>query len=205
MPNQTFFTASEAARQVGVSRQTIFDKIKAGRLSASLNGDGVKVIELSELLRVFGRLLSADEIKKKELGKAVQATGQPEIASLQLELERAKMQLELREKDFELEQLRARLDESKERERRAVEEKERFFALIERQSLLLAAPKPAATARPKAAAKPATPTTVVKKPAAKAAAKPKATPKSAPKAKPAAAKKPATRAPAKLVKKATRK
>jgi excisionase family DNA binding protein len=205
MPNKTFFTVAEAARQVGVSRQTVFDKIKAGKLSATVNGEGVKVVDVSELLRVFGRLLSPDEVKQKELGKARQAPGQADLGALQLELERAKMQLELREKDFELEHLRRSLEESKERERKALEEKERFITLFERQTLLLAAPKPASRAKPAAKAAPA-PAPVVKKPAAKPLAKVVAKPATAAKAKPAAAaKKVVAKAPTRPTKKATRK
>lgn len=207
MASKTFFTVAESAKQVGVSRQTIFDKIKSGKLSATINNDGVKVVDVSELLRVFGRLLSAEEVKQKELGRAVQATRQQDSGGLQLQLERAQLQLE--KKDFELEQLRLRLDElkareseAKEKERQSTEERQRLLGVIERQTLLLEYAKPKAPratpapspvaqrAKPQAAKVVLTkPKAVVKKAPATPVAKPKAVAKSAPKAKPAAVKK----------------
>lgn len=41
---------------VGVSRTTLYKKIQRGLLSASVDREGNRVIEVSELLRVFGEL-----------------------------------------------------------------------------------------------------------------------------------------------------
>lgn len=49
-------TLREAARQVGVSRQTIYRLVKEGKLTSTVAHDGGKVVDTSELLRVFGRL-----------------------------------------------------------------------------------------------------------------------------------------------------
>jgi hypothetical protein len=151
MAANTFLTVADAAKRVGVSRQTIFEKIKRGLISATLGDGGVKVVDVSELLRVFPRLLSDDEVKKKQLDKTRQSVALPLASTLQLELERAKLQLE--KKDFELEQMRQRVDELRERERAVTEEKLRLFGIVERQTLLLTAPKPATTQRAKAAPK----------------------------------------------------
>lgn len=151
MPTKTLLTVAEAAKRVGKSRQTIFEKIKRGQLSATVNHDGNKVVDVSELLRVFGTLLSDDDVKKNQANKARQSPATPLTSTLQLELERAKFQLEKR--DFELEQLRQRMDEMKERERISTEERLRLFGIIERQSLLLSAPKPARPAVTKSATK----------------------------------------------------
>ena len=139
MTSKTFLTVAEAAVRVNKSRQTLFDKIKRGQLSATVNHDGVKVVEVSELLRVFGSLLSDDEVQQNQANKTRQPALTTQTSTLQLELERAKLQIERR--DFELEQLRSRLDEMRERERTATEERLRLFGIIERQSLLLSAPK----------------------------------------------------------------
>lgn len=159
MSKNSQLTVSEAAQRVGVSRQTIFKAIKQGKLSATLAHEGVKQVDISELLRVYGRLLSPDEVAKNQVYKERLSTPEVATAQLQLELERAKLQIERR--DFELEQLRSRLDEMRERERTATEERLRLFGIIERQSLLLSAPKPARAATtkavPKAAAKAAPP------------------------------------------------
>ena len=52
-------TLRQAATQVGVSRQTVYRLVKQGRLSATVRGDGQKVVDPAELLRVFGRLTPA--------------------------------------------------------------------------------------------------------------------------------------------------
>jgi len=162
MTARTLLTVAEAAKRVGKSRQTVFDKIKRGHLSATVNSNGNKVVDVSELLRVFGNLLSDDEVKRNQANKPVHATALPLTSTLQLELERAKLMLE--RKDFELEQMRVRVEEMRERERENKDEKQQLLTIIERQTLLLAAPKqarqraapdPAPVAR-KAQAKPVT-------------------------------------------------
>lgn len=200
MATATQLTVSDAAEHVGVTRQTIFKAIKAGKLSATQNRQGHMQVNVVELLRVYGELQSPEQVAQNRLNRQQQAPVATATPLLQLELERAKLQLE--KKEFELEQMRARVEEMRERERATTEERLRLFGIIERQSLLLAAPKPSTrSARPKAAAPPKPPAPLVKK----APAKPVAKAPARSKAKPAAAKKPATRAPAKPVKKAPKK
>ena len=52
----TELSISAAARTAGVSRTTIQKAIKTGRLSVTTNAAGNRVIDLSELLRVYGPL-----------------------------------------------------------------------------------------------------------------------------------------------------
>jgi len=185
MPSQTYLTVAEASVRVNKSRQTLFDKIKRGQLSATVNHDGIKVIEVSELLRVFGTLLSDEQMALNQANKAGQATPTALTSTLQLELELTKMQLELANE---------RIQELKERERQHVDDRAKLLTIIDRQTLLLAAPKPA---RPKTAAAPkGPPPPVVKKPAAKAVARPSAAKKSPEKV--------PTRSPKPVAKKATR-
>lgn len=47
-------TISQAARLYGKARSTIHRAIDAGRLSCSVRGDGVRVLDLSELIRLWG-------------------------------------------------------------------------------------------------------------------------------------------------------
>lgn len=47
-------TISQAARLYGKARSTLHRAIEAGRLSCTVRGDGVRVIDLSELIRVWG-------------------------------------------------------------------------------------------------------------------------------------------------------
>lgn len=172
MSKSSQLTVSEAAQRVGVSRQTLFKAIKQGKLSATLSHDGVKQVNVAELLRVYGRLLSPDEVAQNQVHKKRLSTSEVATANLQLELERAKFVIAQRE--FELEQLRSRMEEMRERERATNEEKLRLFGIVERQTLLLSAPvKPTskaatATARPKPAKSPALASATQKKALVKA-------------------------------------
>lgn len=205
MNSQTFFTVADAAVRVGKSRQTLFDKIKRGQLSATVNGDGIKVIDVSELLRVFGHLLSEDELSRNQANKAVQPAASSLITTLQLELELAKLRLVHAQK--ELETSNRQLEEMRVRERQGIEDRTQLLGVIERQSLLLAAPKPAKaptraakpTPKAKATPAPAKRTAPAKKAVAKAPAR------SATRQKPATAKAPAEPVKKAVVKKPTAK
>lgn len=151
MASQTFLTVADAAVRVNKSRQTLFDKIKRGQLSATVNSDGIKVIDVSELLRVFGRLLSDDELSQNQANKAGQAIPSNLTSTLQLELELARLRLAHAEK--ELETSNRQLEEMRVRERQSIEDRTQLLGVIERQTLLLAAPKPAQVPRVKPAAK----------------------------------------------------
>lgn len=48
------FNATQAAKLYGKSRMTIWRYVTSGKLSSRLAGDGQRLIDLSELIRVFG-------------------------------------------------------------------------------------------------------------------------------------------------------
>lgn len=154
----------EAAERVGVTRQTIFKKIKDGELSATVDHRGNKQVDVSELLRVYGQLQSSDSQHSATVNKARQLKQSSSSSDLQLELERSKMLLQMKDRELQLAQerideLKAREAELKQRDHTSTEERMRLLGVIETQNRLLAAPSQA----PKAAApaKPRT-TTVVK-------------------------------------------
>jgi excisionase family DNA binding protein len=151
MTTATQLTVSDAALQVGVTRQTIFKAIKSGKLSATQNNRGHMQINVVELLRVYGELQSPDQVAKNKVNSTQQSRVLPASAGLQLELERMKLLIE--RKDFELEHMRERVAELKTREQQANEERLRVFGLLEQQTRLLAAPAPVAVTKPKAATK----------------------------------------------------
>lgn len=57
----TTFTIAGAARALGTSRASVQRAIRAGKLSATTNEKGERVIDLGELIRVFGPLKAADQ------------------------------------------------------------------------------------------------------------------------------------------------
>lgn len=181
----TQLTVRDAADRVGVTRQTIFKAIKQGKLSATVSARGQKQIDITELLRVYGRLQPPDDSPHDKRNSAQLSSQTTTTGLLQLELERAKMQLQV--KDLELatmrervEELKVREQEAKTRERTVSEEKLQLLTIIDRQTLLLAAPKPAHAKAP-----------VKQKAAAKVAARPR--PVTTSKPAPAPAKRPTAR------------
>ncbi len=56
---------SEAARRAGVKRTTIYRKLESGKLSKELGEDGQPCIELSELSRIYPRLVT-DPVQRRE-------------------------------------------------------------------------------------------------------------------------------------------
>ena len=57
---------SKAAQLAGVARSTIYKDIEDGKLSASLDGKGRKVIDVAELERVYGALTTPDDSESSE-------------------------------------------------------------------------------------------------------------------------------------------
>lgn len=158
----THLRLSEAARQVGVSRPTIYKYAADGLLSVTKDRLGHKQVELSELLRVFGELSTETQkttqtdkdrdtfTSVRQTVKTGKTTQTDSLSALLVELERAKAQLE--SKVVETALLRERVDELKARERTSQEERSRLMAMLEQSQRLLAAPVPAqrALARRKA-------------------------------------------------------
>lgn len=173
----------EAAERVGVTRQTIFKKIKDGGLSATIDHRGNKQVDITELLRVYGQLLSNDSQQSTTVNKVRQSKQSHQDADLQLELERAKMLLQMKDRELQLaqeriEELKAREAELKQRDRDSTEERMRLLGVIETQNRLLAAPTPAPkVAKPKTVSVPKPKPAGKSKEAKKAAAA--ATPKGA--------------------------
>ncbi|WP_407243549.1 helix-turn-helix domain-containing protein [Escherichia coli] len=69
---------SEAARLVKVSRPTIYKMINSGKLSYTSvvkHGKGIKVIDTSELIRVFGSLDGVIDAVKHDVKSDAESTG----------------------------------------------------------------------------------------------------------------------------------
>lgn len=135
-------TVRQAAQQAGVSRQTMFRKIKEGTVSATIDHQGQKQIDSAELLRVFGALQTPRDnpATGNDRPRLTRATGETAAVSpaVLVELERLRLQLEF--KAAELAMAQQRIDELKQREREAMTERDRLLSLLEQSSRLLAAP-----------------------------------------------------------------
>lgn len=143
----TYLTVRQAAEKVGISRQTMFRNIKDGKVSATLDRDGQKQIDVSELIRVFGNLksLSSKATVASDRSRLTQRSEATPAQPYQVELEKLRVQLEF--KELELSLARERIDELKVRETQAahrerdiLEERNRLIGVIEQQNRLLVAP-----------------------------------------------------------------
>lgn len=136
-----FLTVRQAAEQVGVTRQTMFRKIKEGKVSAVKGRDGQLQIDTAELLRVFGGLQSptvSDATQPDRSRLSQKASDTPVTVAQQIEIERLRAQLEAKEMALAIAQ--ERIQELRDREQIAKEERDKLFGILEQQTRLLAAP-----------------------------------------------------------------
>lgn len=139
-----------------MSRSSIYRLIEEGKLSATTDHRGKKVVELTELLRVFGSIqdetaqnTSQEDRKHRpvNISGTTSKTGQDTLVSTVQELERMRYQLQLKDmelklKEKELELVQERLGDLKQVAEQVSQEKNKLLEILERQSLMLAAPKP---------------------------------------------------------------
>lgn len=150
-----YFSLSETAKKVGMARSSIYRLIDEGKLSASVDRKGKKVVELSELLRVFGSIgqetVSGQEQRENRSHKPRKQSQdkqdtQDNITSMVIELEKLRAELrvkdsELRFKDRELSLTQERLEDAKKVAEIAQKDKEQLLQIVQNQTLLLEAPK----------------------------------------------------------------
>ena len=118
---------SMAAKMAGVSRPTIDKKIRSGLLSAEKKEDGTTVIDVAELERVFGKLVAPDAPQPARKGLHSDTSQVTSILQSQIELLQRELDVKRQEQEREREEYRR--------------EKDRLFGIIEKQTLLLPAPK----------------------------------------------------------------
>ena len=122
----------KAAEATGKSPSTIHRAMKAGRLSYEVNDHGERIIDASELFRVFPPKSAGDSPEPLHTSNANDvARHDAQLIRLEVELRAAQ------EKIAVLEQL---LDELRQERHLERQEKERLLSILERQTMLL--PKP---------------------------------------------------------------
>ena len=109
------FNISAAARAVGTSRASIQRAIKSGRLSATTNEQDERVIDLSELLRVFGPLKHGEQANM-DASMDGEQRDTPSMAVHEQVL---------------IEVLREHLDDAREQLQQAQQEKARLLSMLE--------------------------------------------------------------------------
>lgn len=111
---------SQAINRSGVARATFYKMMNEGQISTSTDGRGRKVVDTSELIRVFG------ELKKEPEGnsKNVQLN-----SSTATELDMLRQRIEFIEQ--QLKDKTVQLEETKERESKANERVDQLMRLLE--------------------------------------------------------------------------
>ena len=126
------FSISEASKAAGISRQSMYNHIKSGTISVTVDNAGKKGIDHSEILRVFG------EIKPIAQGAAL---GDGKMAPLdqsaaiiaELRAENAGLKTRINDLSDHIQTLKAELAAAKEREIRllpAQVERKGFFSRL---------------------------------------------------------------------------
>lgn len=90
----TKLTITEAALLVKKSRKTLYRHIEQGKVSASQNDTGEKVIDTSELIRVYGELSQHDNVINKKMSQPETDEKDQKIAILEDKIKQLNLLLE---------------------------------------------------------------------------------------------------------------
>lgn len=148
--SKAFLTISQASEQVGVSRQSVWRKCKAGIIPSSIDKrSGATVIQVIDLIAHYGSLEPDATVAHATRAIPNNNTQHPKSNTatvLQQELERLRKELE--EKKQEIAELKREVREEKSQ---WIDEKNWLKQLIDRQSLLLSSNQPAPPTAPQPA------------------------------------------------------
>ena len=138
--SKTKVSMSDAAKMAGVSRATFYRHIEDKGISTEKNKKGAQVVDISELLRVYGDDLKSledvekDKTSKKEKGETPQDKGS---VSVELEVIRERLKNFENERERErqqltsqIEDLRSRLEQSEEQRIKSEEQKDRLTLML---------------------------------------------------------------------------
>lgn len=108
----TQLSLSAAAKSAGISRSTLHDHIKTGKISVHISGQGRRTVDTSELLRVYGTLQGIPDSSDVQSAGHFQTVPDTQIGQelygrlAVLEAENRGLQALLQEKDLRVEELR---------------------------------------------------------------------------------------------------
>jgi hypothetical protein len=126
-------SAKQAAEQVGLSKQGIIKAIKQCKLSATKDDNGEWQIDPAELFRVYQPTVHGSPPPPRSTNSQ-----SPSTVDSSLQWENDLLRERIKDKDAVIEDLRRRLDGETFEHR---QERERLHGIIEKHTLLLAAPK----------------------------------------------------------------
>lgn len=134
----TQFSISAASRHCNKSRTTIIKHIRQGRLTATVDDQGNKVLEASELVRVYGDDFKLDREQGGTGEGNRQGAGKSPLGEqgVQAQLNSVQQQLDTvnKERERERTQLEARIDSLEEALKRSQEAQNKALLLLENRS-----------------------------------------------------------------------
>ncbi|WP_145057130.1 hypothetical protein [Adhaeretor mobilis] len=134
MMTKTKYSISAASRVTGKSRTTIAKHLKAGKLSCLDDGSGAKLIDASELLRVYGDACDfASEEKNAEEGATTSSHSFATPSVAEATNLRERLDKEVAERERERQQLREQIEQLQESLQLAQEGHNRATLLLENQ------------------------------------------------------------------------
>lgn len=135
MMTKTKYSISAASRVTGKSRTTIAKHLKVGRLSCTDDGSGAKLIDASELLRVYGDACDfAAEGNNVEEGASTNDSPKDSLTDTRLTALRSQIEKEVAERERERQQLREQIEQLQESLQLAQEGHNRATLLLESTS-----------------------------------------------------------------------
>lgn len=104
----TQLSLSAAAKAAGISRSTLHDHIKTGKISVHISGQGRRTVDTSELLRVYGALQGIPDGSAGHFRAVPDTPAGRDLSGrlAVLEAENRGLQALLQEKDSRIEELR---------------------------------------------------------------------------------------------------
>lgn len=130
---------TDAAKAVGKSRKTLYRHMDKGQLSYDEDATGNRVIDVSELQRVYNKVDTGVTGGDAGQSESVSQPDTPKKATDDTELQLLKMQLEHVERERETEKERRR--EAERREEEARDEVRRLLGIVESHTRQLPAPE----------------------------------------------------------------
>lgn len=138
--SKTKVSMSDAAKMAGVSRATFYRHIEDKGISTEKNKKGAQVVDISELLRVYGDdLKSLEDVEKDKTSKKEKGETPQDNSSVSVELEVIRERLKNFENERErerqqltsqIEDLRSRLEQSEEQRIKSEEQKDRLTLML---------------------------------------------------------------------------
>lgn len=74
---------TKSAKSAGIARGTLYNHIKQGKVSCEVNKEGKRVIDTSELMRVYGDLKNIKVSNERSRGRTIEQSKTPKTSAIE--------------------------------------------------------------------------------------------------------------------------